>query len=61
MYHEHPLKILKYSAKNIWLLVFPLVRGIWAMKLDVNKLYMWLRGAWFDILVIILIIHLGFV
>lgn len=60
MYHEHPLKILKYSAKNIWLLVFPLVRGIWAMKLDVNKLYMWLRGAWFDILVIILIILFGF-
>jgi len=61
LHHEHPLKILKYSAKNIWLLIFPLIRGISAMKLDVNKLYVWLKGAWFDILVILLIIVFGFI
>lgn len=59
MYREHPLKILKYSIKNIWLLIFPLLRGIWAMKLDVDKLYTWLKGAWFDILFILLIILFG--
>lgn len=59
-YREHPLKILKYSAKNIWLLVFPLLRGIWAMNLNVNQLYMWIKGAWFDIVVVILIILFGF-
>lgn len=27
-YHEHPVKILHYSFKNIWLLIFPLLRSI---------------------------------
>lgn len=61
MYHEHPLRILKYSAKNIWLLIFPLLRGIRAFTLDVNKLYMWLKGAWFDIAVLGAILLFGFV
>ena len=59
-YREHPLKILKYSAKNIWLLIFPLIRGLWAMKFDISQVYLWLRGAWFDIVVVILIILFGF-
>ncbi len=61
MYHEHKLKILKYSAKNIWLLIFPLIRGIRAYRLDVDKLYTWLRGAWFDIAVIGVIIIFGLI
>ena len=24
VYREHPIKILRYSAKNLWLLIFPL-------------------------------------
>lgn len=59
MYHEHPLRILRYSAKNIWLLIFPLIRGIHAATLDVDKFYRWLKGAWFDIAVIIVIILFG--
>ena len=27
-YHEHPIKILRYSAKNLWLLIFPLLRSL---------------------------------
>lgn len=61
MYHEHPLRILRYSAKNIWLLIFPLIRGVNAAKLDVDKLYSWLKGAWFDIAVIGAIILFGLV
>lgn len=60
MYHEHPLKILKNSEKNIWLLIFPLIRGIHSFTLDFNALYTWVRGAWFDILVILGIILFGF-
>ena len=59
MYHEHPLRILRYSAKNIWLLIFPLIRGIYAATLDVDKLYRWLKGAWFDIAVILVILLFG--
>ncbi len=61
MYHEHPVRILKYSAKNIWLLVFPLLRGVHAFTLDVGKLYSWLRGAWFDIAVLGVILLFGLV
>ena len=61
MYHEHPLKILKYSAKNIWLLVFPLIRGIYTYHFDKNWLYSWVKGAWFDIAVLGAILLFGFV
>lgn len=61
MYHEHPLRILRYSAKNIWLLIFPLIRGIHAFTLDVNKLYSWIKGAWFDIAVLGVIIVFGLI
>lgn len=61
LYHEHPLKILKYSAKNIWLLIFPLLRGIRAYRLDVNRLYEWIKGSWFDILIIIVILLFGYI
>ncbi|WP_297955987.1 PH domain-containing protein [uncultured Ruminococcus sp.] len=61
MYHEHPLKILKYSAKNIWLLIFPLLRGIYTYHFDKNWFYSWVRGAWFDIAVLGAIIIFGLV
>lgn len=61
MYHEHPLKILKNALKNIWLLIFPLLRGIKTIKLDIDVLYNWISGAWFDLLVILLIIGFGFI
>ena len=60
-YHEHPLKILKYSAKNIWLLIFPLLRGIYTYHFDKNWFYSWAKGAWFDIAVLGAIIIFGFV
>lgn len=60
MYHEHPLKILKNASKNIWLLIFPLLRGIKTMRLDFDVFYNWISGAWFDILVLFLIIGFGY-
>lgn len=60
MYHEHPLKIIKNAAKNIWLLVFPLLRGIRTFTLDFNAFYTWIKGAWFDILVILFILGFGY-
>ncbi|MBO7395880.1 MAG: PH domain-containing protein [Ruminococcus sp.] len=59
--HEHPLRILRYSARNIWLLIFPLLRGLSILQMDARRLYEWARGAWQDIAVIGLIIVFGFV
>ena len=61
MYHEHPLRILRYSAKNIWLLIFPLLRGVKTIRLDAESFYQWIRGAWFDIAVIGIIILFGYI
>ena len=60
LYHEHPIRIIKYSVKNIWLLIFPLLRGLNAIRLDRDRMYEWLRGAWFDILILVLIVIFGF-
>lgn len=61
MYHEHPLRILRYSAKNIWLLIFPLLRGVKTVRLDADRFYQWVKGAWFDIAVIGIIIVFGYI
>ncbi|MBQ9898672.1 MAG: PH domain-containing protein [Ruminococcus sp.] len=61
MYHEHPLRILRYSAKNIWLLIFPLIRGLNAFLQDANRFVSWVRGAWFDIAILGAILIFGLI
>lgn len=61
MYHEHPLRILRYSAKNIWLLIFPFLRGLKTYHFSKDFFYAWIQGAWKDILVIGIIILFGFI
>ena len=61
MYHEHPLRILKYSAKNIWLLIFPFLRGLRTYHFSKDFFYTWIQGAWKDILVIGVIVLFGFI
>ena len=52
MTRQHKIAILKYTTKNFWLLLIPLVRGLASMKFDI---YHWLQGAYLDIIVILLI------
>ncbi len=61
MYHEHPLRILRYSAKNIWLLIFPLIRSFNIFHHSREWFYNWVKGAWFDILVLGIIILFGYI
>lgn len=62
MKRQHPLKILSYSAKNLWLLIFPLIRGLLSIRLgDTKALMDWFKGAWFDILTLILIVLIGYI
>lgn len=56
MKRQHKIAILKYTTKNFWLLLIPLVRGLFALGFD---FYNWFRGAYLDIIVILLIIGLA--
>ena len=58
MLREHPLRILRFSKKFLWLLIFPILRGAYhfATKEDVFK---WVRGTWFDLLILCLILVFG--
>lgn len=55
-YHEHPIKILRYSAKNVWLLIFPLLRSLRFYPFSIQNLIDWGKDAWFDLLIAALII-----
>lgn len=61
MYREHWLRILRYSLKNIWLLIFPLLRGATVLSFDPRGLYAWISGAWKDVAVLGIILLFGFV
>ena len=37
VYREHPIKILRYSAKNLWLLIFPLLRSLSVLSVLVSE------------------------
>lgn len=59
VYHEHPIKILRYSAKNLWLLIFPLLRSLRFYPFSLQNLIDWGVGAWFDLLIALLILCFG--
>lgn len=58
-YREHPLKILQYSAKNLWLLIFPLLRSLRFYPFSLQNLIDWGAGAWFDLIIALLILGIG--
>ena len=47
VYREHPIKILRYSAKNLWLLIFPLLRSLRFYPFSFQNLIDWGAGVWF--------------
>lgn len=55
---SHPVNIIEHTSKYVVLLIFPLIRALIFARYDV---YTWLRGAWFDIIVVLLIIGMGFI
>ncbi len=61
MYHEHPIRIIRYSIRNLWLMIIPLLRGISVYHFRAADIFVWIKGAWMDILVMGMIIMFGFV
>lgn len=46
---QHPIKIINYTSKNIWLLLIPVTKYLVAAKFDFQS---WIRTNWLDILTI---------
>lgn len=59
--HAHPIDILLSVSRFLGLLIFPVLRAIYSLLFTTNLLIDWLRGTWFDLLIILLIIGLGFI
>lgn len=57
--HSHPINIFEHTSRFLILLLFPLLRALATLFLTRGDLYSWLRGAWFDILTLLLIVGLG--
>ena len=53
MKKQHPIALLQYTTKNFWLLLIPLLRGLFSLDVD---FYSWLSGAYLDVLVILVIL-----
>lgn len=56
-HRQHPIKILTYTTKYLWLLLIPLGKYLIAMKFDFQS---WIRANWVDILTISVIIGYAF-
>lgn len=57
--HQHPIAMVKYTYRYLFLLLFPLARGLRYIRTP-QGLYTWVRGAWQDLLVIFLLLLLSF-
>ena len=55
---EHPIRILRFSGKYLWLLIFPILRGAYHFA-TTEDLFHWLRGTWIDLLVLLMILVFG--
>ena len=46
-HRQHPVKMLDYTSKNLWLLLIPLTKYLIASRFDFQS---WIRTNWVDIL-----------
>lgn len=58
MKRQHGITVLKYTKGKIWLLVFPLIRGLISLKFDFKY---WIKNAYLDIFVILFIFGLAWI
>jgi len=56
--HGHPIMIVSYVGKYVYLLLIPLARGFWGALQ--NDFYGWLASAWIDVLVLLFMTLLAF-
>ncbi len=54
----HYINILQNIEKYVLLLIFPTIRGLVLYKQD---FYTWIKGTWFDIIIILIIFYIGYI
>ena len=57
--HQHPVAMLRYTYRYLFLLLVPLLRGARYIRTP-QGLYAWLRGAWIDLSVVFLLLLLPY-
>ena len=57
-FRQHPVKIIKYTTKYLWLLLFSLGKYLIAVEFDIAR---WLHANWFDIMIVVVIFIFAFV
>ena len=55
---QHPVKILSYATRNFWLLIIPLIRGLFYLRFNFEK---WVAGAWVDILIVFFMLLFAYI
>ena len=53
MKRQHPIAILRYTSKNFWLLLIPVIRGLRFLKYDFHG---WISGVYVDVIILLIII-----
>lgn len=64
MYREHPVTIIRYCKKYIWLLAIPVIRAINNFKnfeFTADTFKNWIKWSFFDVLVFVVIISAGLI
>lgn len=49
---QHPIKLISYTTKYFWLLIIPLLRGIYSLISGGGSWQVWFKGAWLDLVVV---------
>lgn len=57
--HQHPIAMFKYIYRYLFLLLFPLARGLRYIR-SPQGLYAWVKGTWQDLLVVFLLLLLSY-
>lgn len=56
-HRQHPIKLLSYISKNIWLLLIPMTKYLIATQFDFEN---WVKTNWLDILALVCIFAFAF-
>ena len=57
-FRQHPIKIIKYTAKYLWLLLLSLAKYLIASHFDIKS---WLEANWFDLVILLVIVGFAFI
>ncbi len=57
-FRQHPIKIVKYMARYLWLLLLSLAKYLIASHFDIKS---WIEANWFDLVILLVIFGFAFI